>query len=178
MQKYTLYQRPPDSQGLPRLRGAAPGIYTADGGFVPWEKCTREAYTDFFVLLPDGEIECSGTCITGAGELPERADLVIPEGITAIRNSAFFGTCLRSVFLPDSLLSVGKGCFSFSDLSYVSFGKGLRAVGRGAFGCSDLRCAVLPSGISKIETDAFSGDRTAFVYAPGACLPRSGFSVP
>ena len=146
MKKYTAYRKTAEENSVPPFphRGAAPGLYTADGGFVPWEKCAE----DFFRF--------DGTEITGCGTVPENSDLVIPEGITGIGREAFRGQKLRSVTFPDSLVRIRYGAFSFSGLVSVNFGTGISKIEESAFCGSSVRTAVLPESLAWLGTKAFA----------------------
>ena len=67
--------------------------------------------------------------------------LVIPDGVTSIRNYAFSGwSGLTSVTIPNSVTSIGLAAFyGCSGLTSVTIGSGVTSIGRGAFyGCSGL----------------------------------------
>ena len=154
MQKYTEYQKEPDGSGgvkIPHLRGAAPGIYTADGGFIPWEKCTGGGKRRPLIMCGK-----SGSEITETSKLPLECSVVFPEGITSICRGAFSWRYIVSAVLPDSLVSLGEEAFAFSELSSVSFGRGLLRIPDRAFAAAYLRTAVLPPQISSVGELAFS----------------------
>ena len=62
-------------------------------------------------------------------------ELVIPDGVTAIRDYAFYGAkALTSVKISDSVGSIGAGTFqNCSGLKSVTWGKGVTSVGQDAF---------------------------------------------
>ena len=166
MQKYAEYQKKQNSgTGIPHLRGAAPGIYTPDGGFIPWEKCVCTASSANHV--PRGKILCGWTRISGAGELPDGADLVIPEGITEIGTAAFSGQPIRSAVLPDSLVSAEKDAFYMSNLRSVSFGRGTESVGESAFRSTFLTAVMFPPHLSAVGGEAFANCRDLVYICSG-----------
>ena len=69
----------------------------------------------------------------------EVKDLVIPEGITAIHNYAFYGcTGLTSVTIPESITSIGENTFSgCTGLASITIPNNVTSIGRGSF--SDCR---------------------------------------
>ena len=42
----------------------------------------------------------------------EESDVVIPDGVTAIGDEAFYGCDMETVFIPDSVISIGEGAFA------------------------------------------------------------------
>jgi hypothetical protein len=87
------------------------------------------------------------------------AELVVPEGVTAIGEGAF-AECgsLLSITLPAGLTAVGKwaffGCYS---LSSVILPAGLTTIGDGAFaGCGSLLSVTLPASLTSIGMVAFA----------------------
>ena len=65
------------------------------------------------------------------------ADLIIPEGVTEISDSAFYGcTSLQSVTIPEGVTEIGDRAF---------------------LGCSSLRTVTLLNPKIKIERSAFTG---------------------
>lgn len=109
-------------------------------------------------------------------------DIVIPEGVSAIGQSAFENCfSLTSISIPDSVASIGikafYGCkqlvsvslpnsltvieestfFNCNFLLSVSMGDNVKTIGASAFcNCSSLRNVVLPYNLKKIESGAFS----------------------
>ena len=87
-------------------------------------------------------------------------DVTIPEGVTSIGNTAFYGcSSLSSVVIPEGVTSIGGGAFSgCSSLSSVVIPEGVTSIGNSTFyGCSSLSSVVIPEGVTSIGSSAFYG---------------------
>ena len=94
------------------------------------------------------------------GGVKVEGDLVIPYGVTRIRDYAFYWCRdLTSVTIPDSVTSIGDDAFErCTGLTSVTIGRGVTYVGVGAF----RDC----SGLSTITVDAGTG----VYHSSGNCL--------
>jgi hypothetical protein len=83
--------------------------------------------------------------------------IVIPEGVTIIRESAFADcSALSSVTLPSSLTIIDALAFSNNtSLSSIVFPNNLNIIGRGAFQESGLTSVSWPAGIHNISSRVF-----------------------
>ena len=87
-------------------------------------------------------------------------DLVIPNGVTAIKGGVFSHlTGLKSVSIPSSVTSIGDASFQYcSNLESVSIPNSVTSIGANAFlNCTSLTQATLSNGIKTIGGSAFSG---------------------
>ena len=105
-------------------------------------------------------------CGDGASLLPEKlylnnvllTDVVIPDGVTSIRNYAFYNcSSLTSVTIPEGVTLIGDGAFkNCSSLTSVVIPEGVTSIGDGAFSnCSSLTSVTIPEGVTSIGDDAF-----------------------
>ncbi|MDE6690727.1 MAG: leucine-rich repeat domain-containing protein, partial [Clostridia bacterium] len=87
-------------------------------------------------------------------------DLVIPDGVTAVRAKTFEGCgSITSVTLPESIKRIGGEAFaSCRNLKTVTLNNGLENINDYAFSwCERLQEVVLPEGLTSIGVSAFYG---------------------
>ena len=85
-------------------------------------------------------------------------ELVIPAGVTSIRESAFSGCSgLTSVTIPESVTSIGVSAFwGCSGLQSITIPECVTSIGGNAFwGCSSLTSINIPDGVTRIGSQAF-----------------------
>ena len=90
----------------------------------------------------------------------EIRDLVIPNSVTSIGNSAFNGcTGLTSVNIPNSVTSIGNFAFeNCTGLTSVNIPNSVTSIGNDAFSdCSGLTSVTIPNSVTSIEICTFSG---------------------
>ncbi|MDE7392691.1 MAG: leucine-rich repeat domain-containing protein, partial [Treponemataceae bacterium] len=116
-----------------------------------------------------------GTTVTGVKnqkKLP--ANLVIPDGVTAIGDRAFSNcTSLTSVTIPDSVTAIGNGSIAAcTSLSSVTIPNGVTKIGGSAFsGCSLLVSVTIPGSVTEIGYNAFDRCTSlASVTIPGSVI--------
>ncbi|MCR5069660.1 MAG: leucine-rich repeat domain-containing protein [Prevotella sp.] len=93
-------------------------------------------------------------------ENTEITELVIPDGVTSINNSAFYGCSgLTSVTIPSSVTTIGSYAFSgCSGLTSVTIPSSVTSIGSYAFsGCSGLTSVTIPNSVTSIGDWAFYG---------------------
>lgn len=85
------------------------------------------------------------------------ARLVIPEGVTELKEGCFFGCNATAVQLPSTLRKIGACAFrTCTNLTEVTLPDNLETVEQGAFdGCENLQRVNIGRGIKRIEYGAF-----------------------
>lgn len=93
-----------------------------------------------------------------------RTEVVIPEGVTEIGESAFQCSHIPSVRLPSTLKKIEKQAFMYAhNLTKITLPDGLETIGDEAFsGCHPRNAVVLPASIKSIGKKAF--DRDGAIY--------------
>ena len=86
-------------------------------------------------------------------------EIVLPEGLQELGESAFEKVGLESVSIPSTVKVIPKYCFrNCGELRNVDFPEGLETIDDYAFdGCGTLEKLLLPHTLTTIGTDAFSG---------------------
>ncbi len=88
----------------------------------------------------------------------EITNLIIPNGVTSIRNYAF-SKCngILSVTIPNSVTSIGDYAFYVCEgLSSISIPNSVTSIGKWAFCSCDLGAIIIPNKVTTIEEGVFS----------------------
>jgi hypothetical protein len=79
---------------------------------------------------------------------------VIPEGVTSIKENAFWG-CenLESITIPSSVTSIGEEAFwGCTNLASITISEGVTSIGEKAFAsCANLKSIIIPSSVREID---------------------------
>jgi len=108
----------------------------------------------------------------------EITDLVIPEGVTSIKNETF-SQCigLTSVAIGNSVITIGNNAFAdCTGLTSVSIGNSVTEIGQVAFeGCTSLENVTLGNSVKTISSHAFAGCTSLqSIYIPNAVTHIGG----
>ena len=91
-------------------------------------------------------------------EFTEEKPLIVPEGITEIGQSAFYGyVMLKSIILPDSVKEIGRYAFEGCDnLTSITIPDNVTKIGQNAFYyCNNLASITIPELVTSIGQNAF-----------------------
>ena len=85
--------------------------------------------------------------------------VIVPEGITALRDQAFAGcTTLEYIELPSTLKSIGEAVFQgCTSLKNIELPEGLEGIGDYVFAYSGLETIVIPDTVTELGAYAFAG---------------------
>jgi len=120
---------------------------------------------DNTLVIPN---EINGVKITSVGyirNLPVGANVVLSEGITTIENSAFQGTSINGIELPDSLENIGSTVFYTTPIKSITIPKSVTKIEASAFAyCSSLEEFIVEEGNTVYSAD-------------GCCLIENGTTL-
>ncbi len=87
-------------------------------------------------------------------------DIIIPEQVTAISNSAFYNCSgLTQIVIPGGVSSIGSYAFrGCSNLTDITINDGVATIGEYAFqDCTGITSVLIPNSVNSIGSNAFSG---------------------
>jgi len=117
---------------------------------------TVDCYSPYYIYTNDCLIDKENkkliTCLS------KKQEINLVAGITIIGKSAFYGSEITSIKIPDGVTHIDD--FAFKDcknLSNVVLPNSLISIGNGAFGgCYNLSCIKLPASLKRIGANAFT----------------------
>lgn len=83
--------------------------------------------------------------------------VILPNSITSIANSAFYGKSIQSIVIPASVTSIGNYAFKTATLRYVEFAPSsqLTSIGTYAFSGTKIESFVSPASLETLGDNAF-----------------------
>lgn len=82
-------------------------------------------------------------------------DLIIPDGVTEIQETAFRNFKLKSVVIPESVISVGDLAFEKCPIQNIDLGRNVQTIGYGAFKRCQFKNIKISKNMKKIKEVAF-----------------------
>ena len=107
------------------------------------------------VVIPDGVTSIGNSAFAWQGDI---TSITIPKGVTKIGKEAFC-VCMNllNIIIPDSVRTIGDGAFtSCTRLTNITLPTSLKRLSKGLFtGCKSLISITIPEGVTKICDSTF-----------------------
>ena len=119
----------------------------------------------------------TGNTVGGFENSTALTQVVIPEGVTEIADSAFAScTNLTYIKIPDTVTQVGASAFSqCSSLSSITLPDSLERMESAVFsGCTSLSSITIPSAVTNIGSNCFSGSSVSSITFTSLTPPTLG----
>ena len=124
---------------------------------MPW----RDAILKITRLIVDDGVTSLGDCVLhgfdGGHDARNLMEVKLPEGLTYLRNYAFFGAAkLKSNTLPSTLTTIGLGAFDeCAGLTGIKIPSDVKTIKEGAFGGTGLTSVTIPDKVETLGQDVF-----------------------
>ena len=135
-----------------------------------------EKYTDDIVIPEYVEYDGNTLTVVSIGEKAfaecfDLSNVIIPNSVTEIGDSAFSRTSLDSIEIPNSVMVIGDYAFSGSYLRSLEIPNSVTVIGEGVFsGCSYLRSIEIPNSVTVIGRAAFSDASLDSIEIPNSVM--------
>ena len=119
---------------------------------------------------PNSTHSVSGTAIADKAYLNKglTGHFTIPNGVTTIGNSAFYGNKLTGITIPNSVTKIEAGAFGGNQLTSVTIPNSVTAIGGGAFRDNQLKSIIIGNGVTEIESQTFQNNQLTHVTIPAS----------
>ena len=97
-------------------------------------------------------------------------DVVIPQGVTSIGETAFVENSLTSVTIPDSVTSIGDQAFYNNSLTSVTIPDSVTSIGDQTFSYNSLTSVEIPDNVTSIGDQTFSYNSLTSVEIPDSVI--------
>lgn len=116
---------------------------------------TKYTGTEEVITIPEG-VKVIGSSLLGWRQGDSVKKVIIPDGVTEIRESAFQGSKLEEITIPKSVTKIGGNAFNAChNLKSVTLPEGITCLAENLFSFSGVEEVRLPESLQKIEERAF-----------------------
>ena len=147
--------------------------YTSpESDFTVTEAGVLTAYngSDATVVIPP---VVNGVTVTEIGsellietDIEKIKNVIIPNGVVTIEDSAFFGGSIEKVVIPNSVTSIGYNAFEMNELTNISIPNSIAHIKGMAFYDNSISSIMIPDGIVTIEDSVFAKNSISNVVIP------------
>ena len=126
-----------------------------------------------YLYIPDGVVSFKGGWI-----YTPLTSIRLPNTLTTISESAFDGSCLQSVTIPEGVTEIEYNAFNnCQDLATVSLPSTLTSIGEYAFFGCPIAVLDIPDNVTTIEYYAFNGNDSLTTLKLPASLETIGYGA-
>lgn len=149
-----------DNNGILTINGKGEMYDYENSSICPWY---NEIDSIKSITIEDGITKIGDRAFSGCTNL---VDVTLPNSLIELGVSAFLGTNLSNIFIPDTVKKINSNCFAFCyNLNDVYIGKNVEYIGEGSFSaCKNLHSITIPESVNYIGDSAFSGSNLIAVY--------------
>ena len=134
------------------LRGGA--LYTRDGTRLIVTVNDREQSSGAILRVEPGTREIGNCAMYNS----PKQQVVLPEGLERIGDSAFFGMNeLKEIAIPDSVTEIGRYAFEGAGITELALPDGTVSIGSGALAYTAVKSFRLPAGLEEVTGNPFTG---------------------
>ncbi|HFU4109571.1 TPA: leucine-rich repeat protein [Streptococcus suis] len=144
------------SINIPKNINSDPNYYANNSPFSGSSNLTQISFDEGITVIPNYLFQ----------GLSSLVGILIPEGVTAIGDSAFAYTNIADITLPTSLERIGSSAFSNTKLSSVIVPDNVKTIGLYAFGNTPLELVVLPREMTDLDRWAFARTKLSILEIP------------
>ncbi|MBQ7140508.1 MAG: leucine-rich repeat domain-containing protein [Bacilli bacterium] len=143
-----------------------------ESDFTVTEEGVLTAYngSDATVVIPP---VVNGVTVTEIGsellietDIEKIKNVIIPNGVVTIEDSAFFGGSIEKVVIPNSVTSIGYNAFEMNELTNISIPNSIAHIKGMAFYDNSISSIMIPDGIVTIEDSVFAKNSISNVVIP------------
>jgi len=91
------------------------------------------------------------------------ANVIIPNGVTSIGDSAYYASFITSVTIPNSVINIERYAFSNNRLTSITIPNSVISIGESAFSRNQLTTVIIPNSVTSIGVGAFSRNQLTSV---------------
>jgi hypothetical protein len=130
----------------------------------------------FFVAASDDNTSINITGYVGVEQTVHIPSQLRGLPVTAIESSAFAGSELTSVTIPNSVTNIGNDAFAENQLTGITIPNSVTAIGVGAFSGNRLTDVTIPNAITVIEDWTFSSNSFTNITIPEGVIAIGSYA--
>lgn len=138
-------------------------VTTIDGGAF---NDNRLSDNDEYIYKRNKDGSIDNTCLVSYGGI--KKDLIVPDNVKIIGQSAFEGNELTNVTIPNSVIEIGESAFALNKLTNIIIPDSVKIISNMAFEVNLLTSVTIPNSVRTIGGRAFAQNQLTNVTIPGS----------